>query len=99
MAPTKKSRTVTKRFSYVSDISPKKDGEKANKSGLRVSVVFVFLNWCDQLNLSKSIKGISGFLNVVSSDFILKFERPFYLASLGAVIFFFFFFSLKNEVV
>ncbi|CBI26088.3 unnamed protein product, partial [Vitis vinifera] len=35
MAPTKKSRTVTKRFSYVSDISPKKDGEKANKSGLR----------------------------------------------------------------
>ena len=41
MAPTKKSRTVTKRFSYVSDISPKKDGEKANKSGLRVSVGFV----------------------------------------------------------
>lgn len=94
MAPTKKSRTVTKRFSYVSDISPKKDGEKANKSGLRVSVVFVqrFLNWCDQLNLSKSIQLISGFLNVVSTDFILNIERAFCLASLGAVIFFFFFF-------
>ena len=38
MAPTKKSRTVTKRFSYVSEISPKKDGEKASKGGLRVSV-------------------------------------------------------------
>lgn len=40
MAPTKKSRTVTKRFSYVSDISPKKDVDKANKNG-RVSFGFV----------------------------------------------------------
>ncbi|PSR92630.1 Protein ALWAYS EARLY like [Actinidia chinensis var. chinensis] len=32
MAPTRKSRSVNKRFSYVNEVSPSKDGENAKKS-------------------------------------------------------------------
>ncbi|XP_057539236.1 protein ALWAYS EARLY 3 isoform X2 [Amaranthus tricolor] len=35
MAPTRKSRSVNKRFPYPSEISPSKDGESANKSNKR----------------------------------------------------------------
>lgn len=37
MAPTRKSRSVNKRFSYLNEVSPDKDGDNANKSRQRVS--------------------------------------------------------------
>jgi len=41
MAPTRKSRSVNKRFSYPNEISPIKDGDSSTKSNKRVS------NFCD----------------------------------------------------
>lgn len=35
MAPTRKSRSVNKRFSYLNEVSPDKDGDNANKSRQR----------------------------------------------------------------
>ncbi|KAL2922784.1 Protein ALWAYS EARLY 1 [Bienertia sinuspersici] len=35
MAPTRKSRSVNKRFPYANEISPVKDGDSANKNNKR----------------------------------------------------------------
>jgi hypothetical protein len=40
MAPSRKSRSVNKRFSYINEVSSSKDGENANKRQ-RVSPGFV----------------------------------------------------------
>lgn len=41
MAPSRKSKSVSKRYSYASDVASKKKGENADKSGQRVSSGFV----------------------------------------------------------
>ena len=41
MAPSRKSRSVNKRFSYINEVASSKDGETANKSRQRGSPGFV----------------------------------------------------------
>uniref|UniRef100_A0A2P2KWT4 Protein ALWAYS EARLY 3 isoform X1 n=1 Tax=Rhizophora mucronata TaxID=61149 RepID=A0A2P2KWT4_RHIMU len=48
MAPSRKSRSVHKRFSYINDVSHNKSGENGNKSRQKVSFLFLdhlYLNW------------------------------------------------------
>lgn len=43
MGPTRKSRSVNKRYSYINEVSPIRHGESADRRNQRVSIAFIQL--------------------------------------------------------